>query len=232
VVPATISQRHADIRNSTFEAVYVISDRQTIRSGAGDKRVSIDVQSFEPSLQVLTVPKFGQTAYLQAKFKLATGLLLLPGETSLYRDGVFVGHGSLPQLSGGEEHELGFGADDKVKVSFVNLGRKAGQTGLISTSMTDTQSYKTTITNLHSGQMSVRLLDQVPVSLNDQIKVDMASVYPTPSQQDFHDKKGVLAWDFMLQPNEQKDVTFGYVVSWPVGKSVTYGGQPEPDGTQ
>ena len=37
------------------------------------------------------------------------------------------------------------------------------------------------------------------------------------------DKRGVLAWDMKLKPDEEKVVEFGYRVTWPAAKKVTYG---------
>ena len=48
---------------------------------------------------------------------MARGTPILPGQVSLFRDGTFVGNGRLPLLSPGEEHELGFGVDDAVRVT-------------------------------------------------------------------------------------------------------------------
>ncbi len=219
---ANVEQRRATTITTSFQALYGIPDRQTIKSGVGDKRVQIDIQAIAPALSVRAVPKFAETAYLYAKFKLDAETLLLPGTAALFRDGVFVGRGDLPQLSGGEEHEMGFGTDDKTRIKFANLGRKAGETGLISTSKTDTQSFKMTIKNLHARPIQVRILDQLPVSLNEDIKVDMLPGTAQPTARDVEDKKGLLAWDLTLEPDAQKDLAFGYQVSWPNGKAVYY----------
>ena len=215
-------QRRATTITTSFQALYVITDRQSIKSGVGDKRVQIDIRAIAPALSVRAVPKFNETAFLYAKFKLDAETLLLPGSAALFRDGVFVGRGDVPQLSGGEEHEMGFGTDDKVRIKFANLGRKAGETGIISTSKTDTQSFKMTVKNLHARPINVRILDQLPVSLNEDIKVDMLPGTAPPSARDVDDKKGLLAWDMTLEPDTQKDLAFGYQVSWPNGKAVYY----------
>ena len=223
-----VDQRRATTITTAFQAVYVITDRQSIKSGVGDKRVQIDIKSVEPALSVRAVPKFSETAYLYAKYKLDADTFLLPGGVSLFRDGVFVGRGDIPQLIGGEEQQLGFGADDKVRIKFANLGRKAGETGLISTSKTDTQSFKMTVKNLHARPIDLRILDQVPVSLNDQIKVDILPNTAPPAVKDVEDKRGLLAWDMKLEAAQSLDLAFGYQVSWPNGQSVSYEQHPGP----
>ena len=225
---AAIQQSGATTINTAFQAVYVINDRQGIKSGVGDKRVLIDTKWAEPILNVRAVPKFSETAFLYAKYKLDADSLLLPGGVSLFRDGVFVGEGQIAQLIGGEEQELGFGADDKVRIKFANLGRKAGETGLISTSKTDTQSFKMTVKNLHGRPIAMRILDQVPVSVNDRIKVEMLADTVPPTVRDVDDKRGLLAWDLKLDAGQAQDLAFGYQVSWPNGQTVYYEQHPGP----
>ena len=225
-IAANVSQTRATTVTTAFQAVYVITDRQSIRSGVGDKRVQIDTMDLEPTLAVRAVPKFSETAYLYAKYKVGPDTLLLPGGTSLFRDGVFVGRGELPQLSGGEENELGFGADDKVRIKFANLGRKAGSSGIISTSKTDTQQFKITVKNLHARPIPIRVLDQLPVSLNELIKVEMSSASAPPTVRDVDDKRGLLAWDLTLDADKSQELAFGYQVIWPSDKAVVYDQRP------
>ena len=37
------------------------------------------------------------------------------------------------------------------------------------------------------------------------------------------DKRGVLAWDMTLGPDEERVIEFGYRTTWPAAKKVTYG---------
>ncbi len=220
--PAPMTVQPAQIANGAFQAVYSIAGKQTVASGVGDKRVQIDAQTIAPSLTLRSVPKIDPVAYLYAKWQLPPELSILPGIVALFRDGIYVGRGNLPLLAGGEEHELGFGADDKVRVKYSNLGAKAGQTGLISKSKTDTQSFRITAKNLHDRAVTLRILDQLPVSANDEIKVVMASDATVPTVTDVDDKRGVLAWDLPLTPGQEAVIALGYQVSWPTGKNLTY----------
>jgi hypothetical protein len=60
------------------------------------------------------------------------------------------------------------------------------------------------------------------VSLNADIKIDLLGK-SVPSRRDVDDKRGVLAWDATLAPDEERAVEFGYRATWPAGKNVTYG---------
>ena len=80
----------------------------------------------------------------------------------LFRDRTFVGKGRLPQLVGGENHELGFGADDAVRIKYNKIGETRGETGIISSSRTDQRKFKISIKNLRERPIAYSILDQRP----------------------------------------------------------------------
>jgi len=212
----------ARIEMQAFQAVYAIAGRVAVPSTGEMKRVQIDDLALDPTLTVRTVPKAEQKAYLYAKLTTARGTPLLPGTVALFRDATFVGNGRLPLLAPGEEHELGFGVDDMVRVRHAIIEDKRGETGLISTSKTDVRNYRITVKNLHQRPIQLSVLDQIPVSQNDAIKIELQG-RTAPTRRDVEDKRGVLAWDMSLTPDEEKAVEFGYRVSWPGAKRVIYG---------
>ena len=212
----------ARIEMQVFQAVYAIAGRVAVPSTDEMKRVQIDDLALDPTLTVRTVPKAEQKAYLYAKLTTARGTPLLPGTVALFRDATFVGNGRLPLLAPGEEHELGFGVDDMVRVRHAIIEDKRGETGLISTSKTDVRNYRITVKNLHQRPIQLSVLDQIPVAQNDAIKIELQG-RTAPTRRDVEDKRGVLAWDMTLTPDEEKAVEFGYRVSWPGAKRVIYG---------
>ena len=129
-----------------------------------------------------TVPKHDAKAYLYAKLILPKGSPLLPGPVSLFRDGTFVGTGALPLLSPGEEHELGFGVDDLVNVRHAIAEEKRGETGLISSARTDSRNYRMTVKNMHERAVELVVHDQIPVSQNEDIKVELMGTVRRPSR--------------------------------------------------
>jgi uncharacterized protein (TIGR02231 family) len=212
----------AKVEVQAFQAIYGIAGRVTVPDTGETKRVQIDTMDLDPALAVRAVPKRDEKAYLYAKLAVARGTPLLPGNVSLFRDGTFVGNGQLPLLAPGEEHELGFGVDDAVRVRYAIAEEKRGETGIISSSKTDTRSYRVTAKNLHARPIQLTVLDQIPVSQNADIKVELIGK-SVPSRRDVDDKRGVMAWDATLAPDEERVIEFGYRAAWPAAKNVTYG---------
>jgi uncharacterized protein (TIGR02231 family) len=219
---AISEERGAEIVTAPFQALYAVPGRLTVPNTGEAKRVTLLSEAIEPQLSVRTVPREDAKAYLYAKLVLPKGSPLLPGAVSLFRDGTFVGTTRLPILTPGEEHDLGFGADDLVRVKYSVAEEKRGETGLISTSRTDSRNYKISVKNMHERAIGFTALDRIPVSRNDQIKVEL-SARPAPTKQDVDDKRGVLAWEGTLEPDQEQVIDFGYRVSWPSAKNVVYG---------
>jgi uncharacterized protein (TIGR02231 family) len=210
------------VEAQSFQAVYAIAGRVAVPATGEMKRVQIDEVALDPTLTARTVPKAEQKAYLYAKLTMARGTPVLPGTVSLFRDATFVGNGQLPLLAPGEEHELGFGVDDMIRVRHAVVEDKRGEIGLIATSKIDVRNYRITVKNLHERPIQLRVLDQIPVAQNDAIKIELQG-RTVPTRRDVEDKRGVLAWDMALTPDEEKAVEFGYRVTWPGAKRVIYG---------
>jgi uncharacterized protein (TIGR02231 family) len=219
---AKAEEARAKVEVQAFQAVYSIAGRVSVMDTGETKRVQIDDMQLEPALTVRTVPKREEKAYLYAKLTVARGTPLLPGQISLFRDATFVGNGRIPLLAAGEEHELGFGIDDAVVVHHVLAEEKRSESGIITTAKTDQRTYRITVKNLHERAIPVAVLDQIPVSLNADIKVELTGK-TAPSRRDVDDKRGILAWDMTLNPDEERAIEFGYRATWPAAKKVTYG---------
>lgn len=218
---AIIEERPADVVQAPFHALYAVPGRLTIPDTGEAKRVQLGADTIEPQLTVRAVPKVDAKAFLYAKFNVPKGTPLLPGTASLFRDGTFVGTGRLPILSPGEEHELGFGIDDLVRVRYAVAAETRGETGLISTSRTDNRNYLLSVKSMHERAIALAVFDQIPVSANQEIKVDLTG-NTSPTKQNVDDKRGVLMWEGKLEPDQERTIEFGYRVSWPSARSIIY----------
>jgi uncharacterized protein (TIGR02231 family) len=219
--PVPVEEARSTVETQAFQAIYAVPGRVTVPPTGEGKRVQIDETELDPALLVRAVPKREQKAYLYAKVTMARGTPVLPGQVSLFRDNTFVGNGRLPLLAPGEEHELGFGADDSVRVRHAIAEEKRSETGIISSSKTDVRNFRISLKNLHERAIQVSVLDQIPVSQNSDIKIELIGK-TAPSKRDLDDKRGILAWDLKLEPSEERLVEFGYRVTWPAAKRILY----------
>ena len=215
-------ERAAEIETGGFQAVFRIPGRVSLGAGEGARSLRIASLAAEPQLLLRAAPVVDTTAWLEAAFKQTDEAPLLPGRVSLYRDGTFVGRGQMALTQKDEMARLGFGADEQVKVERSVSRKSEGSTGIISTSKTDEREFKITVRNGHASPVNVTIEEQLPVSENADIQVEMLPSSTEPSQRDVRDQRGVLAWTMDLAAGETREIRFGWRVQWPSDKAVVY----------
>jgi len=204
-----------------FQVTFKIPGRVSISANEGAKSLRVSTATIAPDLAIRSAPVLDPTAFLEASFKQNEDAPLLPGRVSIYRDGMFVGRGAMAAASKDETVRLGFGADDKVKIERTVLKRNEGSAGLIvTTSKTDERSFKTSVRNGHDFAIKVAIEDQLPVSENEEIQVEMLPSTTPPTATNLRDKRGVLEWAFEAKPGEVRDIAFAWRVRWPKDKGV------------
>jgi uncharacterized protein (TIGR02231 family) len=215
------AEQEAAVEANGFQVTFKIPGRVSIGAAEGAKSLRIATATIAPDLLVRSAPVLDTTAFLEASFKQAEDAPLLPGRVSIYRDGAFVGRGQMTAASKDETVRLGFGADDKIKIERTVLKRNEGSAGLIvTTSKTDERAFKTSVRNGHDFPIKIAIEDQLPVSENEEIVVEMLPSTTPPTTTNLRDKRGVLEWAFEAKAGEVKDIGFAWRVKWPKDKGV------------
>ncbi|QDP22089.1 mucoidy inhibitor MuiA family protein [Bradyrhizobium cosmicum] len=216
-----VDEQQAIAEIGDFQATFKIPGRVSLGAADGAKALRIGSMNVPADLAVRAAPVMDPTAFLEASFKQTDEAALLPGKVAIYRDGVFVGRGKISASAKDDIVRLGFGADDKIKIERAVLKRNEGSAGLlVTTSKTDERSFKTTIRNGHDFPIKVAIEDQLPVSENEDIVVEMLPATTTPTASNIRDKRGVLEWSFDAKPGEVKDINFAWRIRWPKDKSM------------
>jgi uncharacterized protein (TIGR02231 family) len=204
-----------------FQVMFKIPGRVSLGASEGAKSLRVSTVILAPDLAVRAVPVRDPTAFLEASFKQNEDAPLLPGRVSIYRDGSFVGRGQMTAAGKDETVRLGFGADDKIKIERAVVKRNEGSAGLIvTTSKTDERSFKTTVRNGHDFPIKIAIEDQLPVSENEEIQVEMLPATTPPTATNLRDRRGVLEWTYDAKPGEVRDIAFAWRIRWPKDKGV------------
>ena len=216
-----VDEQQATADVSGFQVVFKIPGRVSLGASEGAKSLRVSSTAIAPDLSVRAAPVKDPTAFLEASFKQNEDAPLLPGRVSIYRDGVFVGRGQMAAAAKDETVRLGFGADDKIKIERTVLKRNEGSAGLImTTSKTDERAFKTTVRNGHDFPIRIAIEDQLPVSENEEIQVEMLPSTTPPTTSNIRDRRGVLEWAFEAKAGEVRDITFAWRIRWPKDKGV------------
>ncbi len=128
------------------------------------------------------------------------------GEVALLRDGAYLGQSRIGFVAPGDGVDLGFGGDDKIKVQRAPVNRKENDPTWYNQTKIETREFATSVKNLHAFPIKVEVIDQMPVSENTAISVDLSPATTPPTEKQVGDKRGVMSWTLDLKPGESKDI--------------------------
>lgn len=210
----------ATLNAGGYVSEYSIPGTADILADGTGKKVMIGNLDVTSTLSAQIKPMLDTQAYLVATTKLGGEAPLLPGRANLFRDGAFIGNSDLAMLRPGEETEIGFGIDDQLVVKHNVVKDEQGENGVISRDSTRTRITVTDVQNLHRLPVTVSVVQTVPSSQNEDIKVQILPETRAGFEKDVDNITGQLRWTFPLQPQQKDSVRLGWTMSWPKGQSL------------
>ncbi|HVR66636.1 MAG TPA: mucoidy inhibitor MuiA family protein [Verrucomicrobiae bacterium] len=205
----------AQVAATEFAAEYRIPGKVDLVSGDDAQRVAIAEHRLKSHLAARIVPKVSLQAHLYATAAYDGQDPLLPGALTVFRDGALLGTSSLPLLRPQEEFQLGFGADDKIRVAHIETPVDPEAAGLFGDKRRIERQFVTTIVNYHRQPIDITLLDQLPVSSSESIDVELTRNTTPASEMKWQDQDGVIAWTGSYAPAEERAISFGYTIIYP-----------------
>ena len=206
----------AAIRTQGEALVYDIPSKADIPGSGVVRQVLVGEEKFDGTVELRATPSQNKTAYLYATFENGDGLIL-PGEVSLTRDGLYIGKGRLPLTAAGEEGAVPFGALETLKIAYRIVEQKS-EDSFAAAEETERRRFVFSAENLSEIARKVVLYDSVPISNSDQVEVKL--VGDAPTEEDVDDVTGRVTWDLDIAPGAKEEIEFGYDVSYPIGRDL------------
>ncbi|MCJ1353157.1 MAG: hypothetical protein MMC33_003142 [Icmadophila ericetorum] len=180
IVPseASLAFQESAWEESGLTATYEVPGLRTISPSPTARRhriTTIDLKDI--SLSYTCIPKLRTAAFLKASLKNTSHFTLLKGLAGLTLDGSFLGNTYLKRVSAGESLKLPLGVDPAIHVSYARPGvRKNIGSGLFNKEDSWVYTRSCTFTNSKTTSASpayIMVIDQVPVSEDERLKVDI-----------------------------------------------------------
>ena len=150
---------------------------RTIMPSSSMKRFRIaTVRITQIILTHAVVPKLRAEAFLRARITNTSPTALLKGSAGLTLDGTFLGHTTIPRCSSGENFLLPLGIDPAIAVDYPTpIARKNMGSGMFNKeqSVTFTRTILLTNTRNGGGVVTLTVKDQIPVSEDERLKIDI-----------------------------------------------------------
>ncbi|KHK57967.1 hypothetical protein PI87_05985 [Ralstonia sp. A12] len=208
---------------STVETSYAtefeVPGTVELPSDAQKATFSLATQALPATLTARSTPRLDSAAYLIATIDRPDGVWPA-GQMQLRRDGATVG--TTLWNPAGEDLRLAlpFGRDDLVSVTADAPKTFNRSVGLLDNRNERQYASLYTVRNRHRDPIRIEILEAMPVSQTEDIKV-RAAFNPEPAQREWEQRPGIIAWQQTLKPGENARFSADYLVTYPKDARIT-----------
>jgi uncharacterized protein (TIGR02231 family) len=201
----------AEISTEGSVVTFKIGSNCNIESDGVPHQTTILNDDFPCRFEYIAIPRLVSFAYLQANVKNgANQAALLPGKANIFRDNIFVGTTQLDNIAPNQEFEVNLGIDEGLKIERDLVERQVDKK-LIGNNRKITYSYRIVVNNLLNQEANLKLIEQLPVSRNEQIKVRLTRSNPQIQLGEM----GILEWALTLSAEAKREINYQFTVEYP-----------------
>ncbi len=197
-----------------------LARKYTIPSDDQSHKVTIFNTDYDCQTQHITVPRIDCFAYLEANtINPQNGVTLLQGQANIFRDNTFIGKTQLENIAPGESFKVNLGIDEGIKITRTLAGREVE---LIGNYRRITYHYRLEIINLKEMKTKLKVIEQLPVTRDERIKVRLLRTNPEIQLGDL----GKLEWLLILEPKSnslsKQEISYQSSTEYPTNLEIKY----------
>jgi hypothetical protein len=189
---------------------YSIDVPYTIPADGKDYLVQIKEFSVPAMYEYTTTPKADNKAFLMANIIDWDQFNLMPGPTSLYYEGTYIGASYLNVGSVDDTLKVSLGNDQSINIKRERM-KDVRSRKFMSSSVKETFGWEISVRNNKKENITIDVIDQYPVSVDNDIVVELLETSNAVND----DKKGELKWKVDMKPGETKKFQIKYSVKYP-----------------
>lgn len=172
---AAFDFEEAEWEDNGLTATYEVPGTRTLSPSSLSRRHKIaSLTCSAIHLSYISIPKLRSTAYLRAKLRNpSNSVTLLKGQAGITLDSSFLGNLTLPRVSPSQLFTLSLGTDPGIHVSYPKPAVRRSTQGLFNKESSHLFSRSIWITNTKPQPVELLVLDQIPVSQDERLRVDI-----------------------------------------------------------
>jgi uncharacterized protein (TIGR02231 family) len=214
--PAQTISDYTQVIETTLAAEFDIAVPYSIPSDGIGQLVDIQTYDLPASYKYSAVPKLDKDAFLLGQVTGWEELNMISGNANIYFEGTYVGESFLDMQNTRDTLDLSLGRDNKVVIERKRL-KEFTKKNFIGLNKKEDFVFEISVRNTKKESINITLEDQVPVSKDSQIEVEVLDVAGAEYDKD----SGKLLWKLSLYSGETQKIIFKYSVKYPKNKTVS-----------
>lgn len=214
----TISEE-IKIAETGISLEYILPQRISLKSGE-EKKFFLKGLNLPAEFEYFIYPRKDKNAYLQAKILNNSEMVLLNGEAATYIKNSYTGKTNLKTVLPKETLIVNFGVDERIKVERKLIKFLIKKEGVFDKKERQEFTYETKIENYSEKERKLEIVEQIPVSLTEEIKVKLVKIEPKPDRID--ENLGTLTYYKNLKSNEKFIINLSYFIEYPIDKKIIF----------
>ena len=187
-----------------------IATSYTLKSNSNNLTIEMKEIELNSSYVYKSIPKINNKAFLISNVIDWEQHSLLDGEVNLYFENTYVGKSVLDMAQLSDTLEVSLGSDKGISIKRIKE-KDLNSKQFLGSNKIETRIWKTTIRNNKSEKVRLFIYDQVPISNNEDITVDVKNL----SDGVLNTENGEVVWEIELEPKESIDKIIEYSVKYP-----------------
>ena len=174
------------------------------------QRVEITRQRLDASYQHYCIPKLDTDVFLLPNIEGWETLDILEGEASIFLGNTYVGTTLIEPRKGNSKMSIHLGKDGSVIASRVK-GKDFTSSSVLNINNKISREWQITVRNTRHSDISIKILDQIPVSASKSIIVEPVEI----SGAKYNTETGELCWERHLEAGKSIELSIKYSVTYP-----------------
>lgn len=211
------TQKYEEVTVSEVSAEFPIVRPYDIPNDAKPYLVDIAEHTIDATYSYVAIPKIDKDAFLLARIAGWEKYDLVDGKANVYYGDTYVGESTINTSGTDDTLDLSLGRDNNVQISRVQVEDKTSHK-VIGSDRKAMLTFEITVKNNGSAPLALKVLDQVPISEDSDIRVEVLET----SKARLDEKEGTVEWLAQLAPGASQKYTLSFSIRYPKWKEVKY----------
>ena len=210
VDPAAMNTALASVDSKLTTVEFAIQNKVSVSSS--NDRAQVTIKEYELPAEYIykVVPKYDPDAFLISKVTGYEELNLLSGDANLFFEGSFVGESYINMSKAQDTLELSLGRDNGIVVERKKIDEYTSKKTFAGRTR-EAAKYEISVKNNKPSNVKIQIVDQYPVSTQEEIKVDDVKHNEAIADSE----TGIVTWNLQIGTLSVKKVNLSYTIEYP-----------------